>query len=150
MREDVEEINRVVASGIAERTATVMGSELPVSLLNEVMGKAPFSNLLATYLSRLCAALDRPLVLLIDEIDSLVGDSLVSILRQIRSKYDARPQHFPQTIILCGVRDVRDYRIVTSNKDIVTGGSAFNIKAAYHPRQTSPHCQRHLSRNHPP
>ncbi|MBR6905330.1 MAG: ATP-binding protein, partial [Bacteroidales bacterium] len=27
------------------------------------------------------------------------------------------------------MRDVRDYRIVLSNQDIVTGGSAFNIKA---------------------
>ena len=32
--------------------------------------------------------------------------------------------------MLCGVRDVRDYRIVLSNQDIVTGGSAFNIKSA--------------------
>ena len=38
-------------------------------------------------------------------------------------------QSFPNSIILCGVRDVRDYRIVLSNQDIVTGGSAFNIKA---------------------
>ena len=34
-----------------------------------------------------------------------------------------------QSIILCGVRDVCDHRIVLSNQDIVTGGSAFNIKA---------------------
>lgn len=52
------------------------------------------------------------------------------LLRQIRAGYDQRPSHFPQTIILCGVRDVRDYRIVLSNQDIITGGSAFNIKAA--------------------
>ncbi|MDE5710636.1 MAG: hypothetical protein K2I11_12375 [Bacteroides sp.] len=51
------------------------------------------------------------------------------VLRQIRAGYANRPAHFPQTIILCGIRDVRDYRIVLSNQDIVTGGSAFNIKA---------------------
>ncbi|MDR0988599.1 MAG: ATP-binding protein, partial [Prevotellaceae bacterium] len=78
---------------------------------------------------RLSRALDRPLLLFIDEIDALVGDSLVSVLRQIRSGYDKRPAAFPQSIILCGVRDVRDYRIVLSNQDIITGGSAFNIKA---------------------
>ena len=66
---------------------------------------------------------------MLDEIDALVGDSLVSILRQLRSGYANRPKSFPQTVILCGVRDVRDYRIVLSNQDIVTGGSAFNIKA---------------------
>ena len=32
--------------------------------------------------------------------------------------------------MLCGVRDVRDYRIHSSSEDaIVTGGSAFNVKA---------------------
>ena len=32
-------------------------------------------------------------------------------------------------MILCGVRDVRDYRIRSSSGEIVLGGSAFNIKA---------------------
>jgi hypothetical protein len=71
-----------------------------------------------------------PLVILIDEVDSLVGDTLISLLRQIRSGYTSRPLLFPQSIVLCGVRDVRDYRIHSSAlKEIITGGSAFNIKA---------------------
>ena len=86
-------------------------------------------SVLSQYLSLLCQSLDKPLVLFIDEIDALVGDSLVSVLRQLRSGYPNRPAAFPQSVILCGVRDVRDYRIVLSNQDIVTGGSAFNIKA---------------------
>lgn len=65
-----------------------------------------------------------------DEIDSLIGDSLISVLRQLRSGYTQRPEYFPQPIILCGVRDVRDYRIHSSStKEIITGGSAVNIKA---------------------
>ncbi|MCL2779573.1 MAG: ATP-binding protein, partial [Polyangiaceae bacterium] len=67
-------------------------------------------------------------VLLIDEIDSLVSDTLVSILRQLRNGYIARPSPFPHSVVLCGVRDVRDYRIHTSTGEIITGGSAFNIK----------------------
>ena len=86
-------------------------------------------SMLSIFLSKLSALLPKPLVLILDEIDALVGDSLVSVLRQIRSGYANRPKSFPQTIILCGVRDVRDYRIVLSNQDVVTGGSAFNIKA---------------------
>ena len=85
--------------------------------------------MLSTYLRRLSEALPKPLVLFIDEIDALVGDSLVSVLRQLRTGYPDRPEYFPQSVILCGVRDVRDYRIVLSNQEIVTGGSAFNIKA---------------------
>ena len=71
----------------------------------------------------------RPTVLLLDEVDALVGDTLISLLRQIRAGYAQRPGAFPQTIILCGVRDVRDYRIHTAHHEIITGGSAFNIKA---------------------
>jgi hypothetical protein len=58
-----------------------------------------------------------------------VGDTLISLLRQIRSGYNHRPNNFPQSIILCGVRDIRDYRIHTKHNEIITGGSAFNIKA---------------------
>ena len=71
-----------------------------------------------------------PLVLLIDEIDSLVGDTLLSVLRQLRAGYDRRPESFPRSVLLCGVRDVRDYRIHSSvEKTVITGGSAFNVKA---------------------
>jgi hypothetical protein len=66
---------------------------------------------------------------MLDEVDALVGDTLISLLRQIRAGYAQRPEAFPQTVILCGVRDVRDYRIHTAHQEIITGGSAFNIKA---------------------
>ena len=84
---------------------------------------------LGSYLARLCQVLGKPLILLIDEIDALVGDTLVSVLRQLRSGYDTRPDTFPQSVILCGVRDIKDYRIHKSDDDIITGGSCFNIKA---------------------
>ncbi|MGL4852821.1 MAG: AAA-like domain-containing protein [Phocaeicola sp.] len=129
MRNQVGEVVRATASTIAERASTVLKSDLPKELYYELRDKEEASSLITTYLKRLSESLDKPLVLFIDEIDALVGDSLVSVLRQIRAGYDQRPEHFPQTIVLCGVRDVRDYRIVLSNQDIVTGGSAFNIKA---------------------
>ncbi|MBK1646152.1 hypothetical protein CKO25_16165 [Thiocapsa imhoffii] len=77
------------------------------------------------------ASLDaRPAILLLDEVDALVGDTLISLLRQLRAGYPQRPTDFPQTVILCGVRDLRDYRIHSSAEAaIITGGSAFNIKA---------------------
>jgi hypothetical protein len=71
----------------------------------------------------------HPTVLLLDEVDALVGDTLISVLRQIRAGYADRPAAFPQSLVLCGVRDVRDYRIHTASQEIITGGSAFNIKA---------------------
>jgi hypothetical protein len=71
----------------------------------------------------------QPTVLLLDEVDALVGDTLISLLRQIRAGYAQRPEAFPQSIILCGVRDVRDYRLHQEGGEVITGGSAFNIKA---------------------
>jgi hypothetical protein len=80
-------------------------------------------------LNAFCQKLKYPLVLFIDEIDALIGDTLVSVLRQLRSGYESRPRLFPISAILCGVRDVRDYRIHMSSGEIVTGGSCFNVNA---------------------
>jgi len=94
------------------------------------MSSAGPGGALSVTLSRWAAADRTPLVLLIDEIDALVGDTLLSVLRQLRSGYDQRPAAFPHSIVLCGVRDVRDYRIYsTAENRLVLGGSAFNIKA---------------------
>ena len=72
----------------------------------------------------------KPIILLIDEIDALVGDTLISVLRQLRAGYPKRPSLFPSTVILCGMRAVRDYRIHSDrDKVVITGGSALNIKA---------------------
>ncbi|MHC6203705.1 ATP-binding protein [Breznakiellaceae bacterium SP9] len=96
---------------------------------NEIVSKKSFGAALSFALQDLCEAIDKPLVLMIDEIDSLIGDTLISVLRQLREGYANRPKSFPISVILCGVRDVRDYRIHMSNGDIITGGSCFNIKA---------------------
>ena len=128
-RNDVGEVVKGVCQRIANELRLVLGDRLPNEVYKRVAEESSYSELLTNFLSQLSAELSRPLVLFIDEIDALVGDSLVSVLRQIRSGYAGRPQHFPISIVLCGVRDVRDYRIVLSNQDIITGGSAFNIKA---------------------
>ncbi len=87
-------------------------------------------GVLTGFLRHWCPNSPQPLVLLLDEVDALVGDTLISLLRQLRAGYTQRPHHFPQTVILCGVRDLRDYRIHSSSEHaIITGGSAFNIKA---------------------
>lgn len=71
-----------------------------------------------------------PIVLFIDEIDSLIGDSLLSVLRQLRSGYIERPIPFPQSICLIGLRDVRDYRVWSKESGVyVSTSSPFNIKA---------------------
>lgn len=129
-RNDVKEVVESAAYTIASRTNMVLKTEMPYEIYQRLkQANVSPGSFLTNYIRALCEALPKPLILFIDEIDALVGDSLVSVLRQIRAGYDQRPESFPQSIVLCGVRDVRDYRIVLSNQDIVTGGSAFNIKA---------------------
>ena len=87
------------------------------------------NDLLLAQLTSWTRMQDKSTVLLLDEVDALVGDTLISLLRQLRAGYAQRPEAFPQAVILCGVRDVKDYRIQTTQEGIITGGSAFNIKA---------------------
>ena len=127
-RDNVQSVVKSTVDVITHETEMIVGDTFPRRVRDSVQGEG-HDSMLSTYLSKLSMALPKPLVLIIDEIDALVGDSLISVLRQIRSGYANRPASFPNSIILCGVRDVRDYRIQTSGKDIVTGGSAFNIKS---------------------
>ena len=54
-----------------------------------------------------------------------------SVYHRLRAGYPGRSAQFPQTVVLCGVRDIQDYRIHSSaEKAVITGRSAFNIKAA--------------------
>ena len=76
-----------------------------------VIDSIPATSMIETFFSRWCEQLDKPLVLLLDEVDALVGDTLISLLRQLRAGYPKRPGQFPQTVMLCGVRDIRDYRM---------------------------------------
>ncbi|TCT23796.1 AAA family ATPase [Thiobaca trueperi] len=99
-------------------------------LAREVLAEQAATVALQAFLSRWSEQSSQPLVLLLDEVDALVGDTLISLLRQLRAGYPQRPAAFPQTVILCGVRDLRDYRIHASSESApITGGSAFNIKA---------------------
>ncbi|WP_326627199.1 ATP-binding protein [Nonomuraea fuscirosea] len=72
----------------------------------------------------------RRLVLLIDEIDALQGNSLVSILNQLRDGHNIRPDGypFPASVVLCGLRDLRDYKIASGGAaDRYNAASPFNI-----------------------
>ena len=92
--------------------------------------RTPPASMLSELLQYWASNTPKPVVLFIDEIDALIGDTLISVLRQLRASYMKRPKHFPQSVCLIGLRDVRDYRIHSKiDNEIITGGSAFNIKA---------------------
>lgn len=70
----------------------------------------------------------RPLVVFLDEIDALSNETLISVLRQLRSGFPNRPQGFPQSVALVGMRDVRDYKYASGGSDRLNTSSSFNIK----------------------
>lgn len=70
----------------------------------------------------------RPLVVFVDEIDSLQDVTLISVLRQLRDGYTDRPYAFPWSLALIGLRDVRDYKVSTRNSERLYTASPFNIK----------------------
>ncbi|MDQ1352015.1 MAG: hypothetical protein QG657_2321 [Acidobacteriota bacterium] len=72
----------------------------------------------------------KPIVLFIDEIDSLLDDVLISILRQLRDGYQSRPKYFPSSVALIGLRDVREYKAKIREGAASLGtASPFNVKA---------------------
>ena len=129
-REDVEAAMQAILGQLASRAEHVLGDRSVREILREVREEAGPHGVLQEVLGRWAAADARPLVLMIDEIDALIGDTLLAVLRQLRAGYPERPRRFPQSVILCGVRDVRDYRIHSSAENaVIAGGSAFNIRA---------------------
>lgn len=84
-------------------------------------------GLIGTYLSDWSLALPKPLVVLLDEIDALENDVLISVLRQLRSGYFNRPKGFPSSLALIGLRDVRDYKVASGGSERLRSPSPFNI-----------------------
>lgn len=126
LRNNVTEAMRAILSVICDR-ARYYGKDLyPETIREEILSRTP-ADALRTMLAAWTEHSAKPICLMLDEVDALIGDTLLSVLRQLRSGYESRPKGFPQSIILCGVRDVRDYRI-HSGGEVISGGSAFNIK----------------------
>jgi len=82
-----------------------------------------------TVLQNSCRASGKPVVVFFDEADCLVGDALISFLRQLRDGYVNRKEiPFPKSIALVGMLDVRDYKAqIRSDGESLGQISPFNI-----------------------
>jgi type II secretory pathway predicted ATPase ExeA len=101
---------------------------LPLELHPPNWQNLPPGNRIAQALSTWAETSPRPIVLFVDEIDALRGETLISVLRQLRSGYPRRPQFFPQSIGLIGLRDVRDYKLASGGSERLNTSSPFNVK----------------------
>ena len=94
-REDTARAMRALLGELARRARVTLGDGTPDALRGSALETEGADGALVDVLSRWAGADPRPLVLLIDEIDSLIGDTLVSVLRQLRAGYDERPARLP-------------------------------------------------------
>lgn len=120
---DVERAMRSVLGEIGARAEDTLDDASVERSWNEILATAGPDRALRAVLGRWAAADPRPLALFLDEVDTLTGDALLSLLSQLGLGYEQRPERFPASVILCGLRDVQDYRAPGAR------GSPFNIKA---------------------
>jgi hypothetical protein len=115
--------------GILDRIRASAEDALPADLRPPPWPEASGSTLLVEALRVWAHVCPRPLALFFDEIDALRGESLISVLSQLRDGYSSRPRDFPASIALCGLRDVRDYKAAAGGDPNRLGTSSpFNIK----------------------
>ena len=125
--DDVGAAERVLLGAIAKAAEL----QLPDALRPPPYLDAEPGQRFGTQLRRWVQACPRPVVLVFDEIDSLEGASLESVLSQLRAGFSTRPAAFPWSVILCGMHDVRDYKIASGGGPVRLGSSSpFNIEEA--------------------
>jgi len=90
---------------------------------------AQFATMLQRAFTELCRQLDRPLVVLFDEVDCLSNGTLIAFLRQLRAGYVQRSlAPFPHSIALVGMRNIRDYKArIRDDRETLGSASPFNI-----------------------
>jgi hypothetical protein len=123
---DIGATGRAILESIAE---AAQWQELPEECRPPQWPDASPASLLKAGLQAWARSCPRPLVLFFDEFDSLAGPALLSIASQIRDGYQSRPENFPAAVALCGLRDIRDYRIAAGQNPEPSGSSTspFNI-----------------------
>ncbi|WP_322751152.1 MULTISPECIES: ATP-binding protein [unclassified Frankia] len=124
--DDYAQAQHAILQEIRTRAITA----LPAALQPPVWPGAPDASLLREALTLWSRVCPRPLVLFFDEIDAVRGESLISVLRQLRAGFPERETgDFPWSVTLCGLRDIRDYKIMSgSNATRLGTASPFNVK----------------------
>jgi hypothetical protein len=129
------EVGAPFAQNIGAAEAAILGAwrdeiafRLPPDLQPPLWPPGDPGQAIRSALQAWAQACPRPIVLLIDEIDSLRDEALISVLRQLRHGYPNRPQGFPQSVGLIGLRDVRDYKVASGGSEYLNTASPFNVK----------------------
>jgi len=128
-KNDVEQGVAVVVASLQKHGRQQLAGLSADHQVPDVDLNTPVGFRLAELLTRWSVRSPLPVVVFFDEIDALYDDVLISVLRQLRDGYPQRPTHFPQSVALIGLRDVRDYRAsVRRDAETLGTSSPFNIK----------------------
>ncbi len=113
----------------AIQKAVTYHPNLPVKRFADDQNLSAFNTALGIGLTELCIQLDKPLVILFDEVDCLSNGTLIAFLRQLRDGYVTRLNiPFVHSIGLIGMRNIRDYKgKIREERDTLGSASPFNI-----------------------
>jgi len=122
-RMGIPQIIQVIKSAIGHSDLTTPREfGIPVNSSNcSIAAKDSFSSF--------CAMLDKPLVVMFDEVDCLSNGVLISFLCQLRNGYIERDRTpFIHSLALVGMRNIRDYKgTVRDDSSTLGSASPFNI-----------------------
>ncbi len=110
-RENLDVAMRSILYEIGLRARIHLKDSYPETIVEESLQQGGGTNALSALLTHWAEQLSKPLVLLIDEIDSLIGDTLISVLRQL--------QAFLQRIVNGGGRIEREYGLGRKRTDLL-------------------------------
>lgn len=119
--DDVERAIRTTLNRLATEASDFLDDDFLSREWENCLDRGGPEDALRWVLNRWSAASPQPIVLLLDEVDSLRDESLLTVLHQLRAGYERRPARFPWSIALCGLRHPKNYAASKS--------SPFNIVA---------------------
>jgi len=94
-RENVKRGIRAILNEMSSMARDFLGDRFLEEIWSDVLEKSGEDMALNEVLTLWSENSQEPLILLVDEIDSLIGDTLISVLRQLRAGYPKRPRLFP-------------------------------------------------------
>jgi len=121
---EIERAMPAICNSIRQRA---LQNNLPIPELNNADPAGMLYDILENW-SRIVAP--KPLIVLFDEVDVLHGEAMISFLRQLRDGFVGRGVgKFPVSVVLVGMRDLRDYITASKGGIAPNPGSPFNIKS---------------------
>ena len=129
-QDHVELAIRALLSELADQVYRGLDDDYVQTIWDQVLVRSGPYAAFGSVLAQWAEHSPLPLILLIDDIDSLIGATRLSILRQLRAGFPHRPFAFPQSVVLCGIRDsTADSGSLGMDEALVTNGAPFNINA---------------------